>query len=142
MSEDLLCKKPLIFIVDDDEDDLYFIKSALLNAIPDSTVKSFFNGKQLLDHLSKLKSVLPSFILLDLNMPVLNGKETLKRIRQNEWMTGMPVVIFSTSNNDSEKSICYQYGASNYFCKPSSVDAYNDIMHKLKLEYIHPAAVS
>jgi CheY-like chemotaxis protein len=142
MEDDLLNRKPLIFIVDDDEDDLYFIKSAISNTIPESIIKSFLNGKQLLDHLNKLKNVLPSFILLDLNMPVLNGKETLRQIRQNNMMSDMPVVIFSTSNNAKEKSLCFEYGASNYFCKPACIDDYNDIVLKLKLEYIERTAVS
>ena len=134
--------RTLIYIVDDDEDDLFFIKSAIANNIPNSVIKCFINGKQLIDHFGKLKSAMPAFVLLDLNMPVLNGKETLKQIRQNELITNLPVVIFSTSNCPVEKSLCFEYGANNYYCKPSCVDAYNEIAQKLKVEYVERAVVN
>lgn len=141
MKKDVTDKKPLIFIVDDDEDDRYFIKSAILNNISHSDIELFKNGKELIDHLQKTKNTLPSFILLDLNMPVLNGKETLKLIRKNETMVNLPVIIFSTSNRTCEKSLCFEYGATDYFCKPACVEDYNNIARKLNLEYIKKDSV-
>jgi CheY-like chemotaxis protein len=134
-----LYKQPLIFIVDDDEDDLYFIKSALDNNIPGCTVKCFIHGKQLMDEI-KSGSEVPSFILMDLNMPILNGKETLKLIRQHPAVNSIPVIIFSTSNNPNEKELCFKFGANDYFSKPSSLSIYDEIVQKLKGEYIDGVA--
>jgi CheY-like chemotaxis protein len=136
-----LDKQPLIFVVDDDEDDLFFIKSALLENIPNCTVKCFIHGKQLMDEISSMKQ-LPSFILLDLNMPILNGKETLKQIRQHPAANSLPVIIISTSNNPNEKELCYKFGANGYFSKPSSLSIYDEIVQKLKMEYINGVAAA
>ncbi|MBA3664313.1 MAG: response regulator [Bacteroidetes bacterium] len=133
--------RPLIFIVDDDEDDLYFIKTALLNTIPNSLVKCFIHGKQLIDALDEWTDDLPSFILMDLNMPFLDGKETLQQLNSRGVVSKIPVIIFSTSNNPREKSQCLQYGATAYHSKPSLVNVYDDIMQGLKKEFIDRVAV-
>jgi CheY-like chemotaxis protein len=135
-------KQPLIFLVDDDEDDLFFINSAIVNNIPNCKVKCYGHGKQLLEALRKMKGRLPSFILMDLNMPVLNGRETIKLLRQDKVMHSVPVVILSTSNNPNEIALCYKSGANNYFCKPSSLNLYDKIILDLKQEYIDKVAVS
>lgn len=134
--------QPVIFVVDDDEDDLFFIKSAILNNISGSIVRCFINGKQLIDSLGEWKDNLPAFILLDLNMPILNGKDTLKYLRKIAEFSNLPVIIFSTSNNPAEKALCNQFGANDYLCKPTSMSVYDDIMLKLKKEYVQKIAVS
>ncbi|MGZ3899898.1 MAG: response regulator [Bacteroidia bacterium] len=135
-------KQPLIFIVDDDEDDLFFIKSAISNTIPNSTIKCFIHGKHLIDGLSDAETDLPSFILMDLNMPIYNGKETLQYLKKNDILNKIPVVIFTTSNNPNEKALCLKYGASNYLSKPSVANVYEDIMQTLKRDYIDCIPVS
>lgn len=135
-------KQPSIFVVDDDEDDLFFIKSAIVNNIPNSKVKCFIHGKQLMDDLLKGSNKLPNFILLDLNMPVLNGRETLRMIRENENVSAVPVVIFSTSSNPNEKSFCLKSGANDYYCKPSSLNIYDEIIRKLRSDYIDSSLIN
>jgi len=129
-------KQPSIFVVDDDEDDLFFIKSSIVSNIPNSQVKCFIHGRQLMDDLLSDNRTLPTFILLDLNMPVLNGRETLKMIRETESISSVPVVIFSTSNNPNEKTFCLKSGANDYYCKPSSLSIYDEIICKLRADYI------
>ncbi|MCE3226142.1 MAG: response regulator receiver protein [Bacteroidetes bacterium] len=136
-----LDRQALIFVVDDDEDDLYFIKSALLENIPNCIVKCFIHGKQLMDEISSVRT-LPTLILLDLNMPILNGKETLKLLRQHPATNSLPVVIISTSNNPNEKELCFKFGANNYFSKPSSLAIYDEIVQKLRVEYIDGVAAA
>lgn len=135
MTEDLQ-NKPLIFVVDDDEDDLHFIKASIVNNIPGSEVKCFIHGRQLMDHLKSPSHPQPAFILLDLNMPVLNGRETLKQLKETQMFTHVPVVIFSTSNNPNERTFCLNNGASDYFCKPASLTIYDEIIRQLKSDYI------
>lgn len=128
-------------MVDDDEDDLYFIKAAILSNIPNCIVKCFIHGKQLLDSLTEFDKELPNFILMDLNMPVLNGKETLKLLRKNSIINHIPVIIFSTSTCASEKANCLQFGADNYLSKPASSNVYDEIMQRLKRDYIDQVTV-
>jgi len=134
-------KQPLIFVVDDDEDDILFIRNAIEQTLPMSCIKSFIHGRQLIDQLSDI-ALLPNFILLDLNMPVLSGLDTLKMIRENPVFLNVPVIILSTSNNPYEKALCLKYGANNYYCKPACLSDYDHIAQKLKHEYIDKAALS
>jgi CheY-like chemotaxis protein len=94
-----------------------------------------------MDDLLAEEHMLPSFILLDLNMPVLNGRETLRMIRETKSISSVPVVIFSTSSNPNEKSFCLKSGANDYYCKPSSLTIYDEIICKLRTDYIDRAAV-
>lgn len=127
--------------MDDDEDDLYFLKNAILNNIPNSIVKSFNHGRQLMEALDKMAMEIPTLILMDLNMPVLNGKETLKMIRKKFETSTLPVVIFSTSSNPAEKKSCMQFGANNYICKPTDMHVYDQMMQQLKHDYIDRLSV-
>jgi CheY-like chemotaxis protein len=64
------------------------------------------------------RSPRPSVILLDLNLPKTDGREVLRRIKQDENLKTIPVVIFTTSNNPKDIEVCYQYGANSYIVKP------------------------
>ncbi|MCW3076524.1 MAG: response regulator [Bacteroidetes bacterium] len=105
-------------------------------------VKCFIHGRQLLDSLTEYHKDLPNFILMDLNMPILNGKETLKLLRKNTITSQIPVIIFSTSTNAGEKAHCMQFGADNYLSKPSASNVYDEIMQRLKRDYIDRIAIS
>lgn len=135
MSEGLLYRQPVIFIADDDPDDVYFVRSAIAELDGQIELRHFLNGRLLMQELNKCEN-LPNLILMDLNMPVMDGKETLKMIRQSPIYNDLPVVILSTSNLVSEKSICYKFGATNYFTKPYQYARYLEIMTKLKHDWI------
>jgi CheY-like chemotaxis protein len=120
-----------ILIVDDDEEDCLLVGQALEESLP--SVGSCFvgDGEELLDYLqhcetgSKDPAVkrCPNLILLDLNMPKMDGREALKRIKSDESAKSLPVVILSTSANVEDVSLCYRLGANSYLTKPFSYDA-------------------
>lgn len=60
----------------------------------------------------------PSVILLDLNLPGLDGRELLKKIKQDESFRKIPIVVFTTSSNPEDVDLCYQRGANGYLIKP------------------------
>jgi CheY-like chemotaxis protein len=64
------------------------------------------------------RSPRPSVILLDLNLPKTDGREVLRRIKRDENLKTIPVVVFTTSNNPKDIEVCYQYGANSYIVKP------------------------
>jgi CheY-like chemotaxis protein len=136
----LLYKKHTIFIADDDNDDVYFVKSAIEELDLEIQLRHFENGKQLLQGLNNAEGQLPNFVLMDLNMPVMDGKETLRAIRQSARYNDLPVIIFSTSSDASEKNLCYAYGATNYITKPYHYKLYVDILRKLEQEWIDEVA--
>jgi CheY-like chemotaxis protein len=65
-------------------------------------------------------------ILLDLNMPRVNGIEILKKLKNSETKRAIPVVVFTTSSNKTDIFACYDNGANAYVFKPIDYDAFND----------------
>lgn len=63
-------------------------------------------------------SIKPRVILLDLNMPKVNGIEVLRELKANEQTKGIPVVVLTSSKEDPDVSICYQLGVNSYIVKP------------------------
>lgn len=113
---------PKILLADDDAEDRFIIKDAmeLLNA---GDIIMFANdGEQLLDLLKKnfTGSTSPCLIVLDLNMPKMNGTQTLTRLKNDENFKHIPVIIYSTSVNPMEKEKCLLLGARSFVTKPIS----------------------
>ncbi len=109
-----------IFWADDDLDDLSMFKEVAVKVEPNHKIIEFFNGKELLDHLENLATKeLPCLIVLDMNMPVLSGKQTLQQLKNNSRFCNIPVVLFTTSNSKLDADFCTFLGAS-MITKPNS----------------------
>ena len=114
--------EPHILVVDDDQEDHDILLEYFRNCGKDEHVKFFRNGLEALNYLLDIPSnpMLPKLIVLDLNMPIMNGKQTLLQIKQNKRLKDIPVIIFSTSENEGEKRKCMSFGAVDYIVKPST----------------------
>ena len=113
-------KKHFIVIADDDVDDREAIKEAL---IANNCQKEFVmieNGEQLLEYLYTVSEEYPELILLDLNMPIKDGKEALREIKKNKLLSHIPIVVFTTSSSDKDRKDVYELGANCYITKPNS----------------------
>lgn len=120
-----------IIVADDDEDDRYFIKTAFESFT--SQVKLHFaeNGVALLQWLEQLHSSnepFPSLILLDLNMPVMDGKNALGIIKKHPAFKSIPVIIFSTTANKADIANSYDAGANTFITKPSTYQSLEEMM--------------
>src|SRR6187399_1378011 len=115
-----------IFIADDDEDDRYLFSNALREI--DDSIKCEFaiDGKNALTILKNV-SQLPDVLFLDLNMPILNGLECLRKLKNDIRLNQLPVVIFTTSQNPEDIEITYRLGANVFFSKPSD---YSELKEK------------
>ena len=82
------------------------------------------NGQDALFFLEQIDDdeLLPRLIVLDLNMPILNGTQTLLRLKQIPRLRTIPVIIFSTSENETEKRKCLSLGAVDYMVKPLTLE--------------------
>ena len=109
----------LVFLADDDPDDRRLIAEAFKEKEKGLEWHFMENGEQLLNNL-KGKGHYPTLILLDLNMPVLNGLEALLEIRKDKKLNTVPVIILSTSGLHKDKRISYEYGANCFVQKPDS----------------------
>jgi CheY-like chemotaxis protein len=113
---------PRILLVDDDSDDRTIITDALNHLKAENVISCAENGEAALKLLGELyeKKALPSLIVLDLNMPKMNGRETLKNLKSDKRFMEIAVIIYSTSINPLEEKICMNLGAQQYITKPIS----------------------
>lgn len=112
-----MLKSTDILIVDDDVEELILIEEALLST--GQTVQYKEDGMEAITYLTACAK-LPCLIVLDLNMPKLNGTETLVQLKASDKLKSIPVVIYSTSVNPIEKEKCMALGAHSYITKPMS----------------------
>ncbi|WP_121357696.1 response regulator [Flavisolibacter nicotianae] len=112
-----ICKK--VMLVDDDRDDLELVLDALSTIGIDHTIVLADNGKDGLKKLQNMQNTgeLPCLIVLDVNMPKMDGKQTIVALKADPNLAKIPVVIFSTSSSKLDKMFFEQYGAP-YFVKP------------------------
>ena len=108
-----------ILYVDDDHDDLLLVSEAFEKHTDDLRVIHAYNGLEALRILGKMKldNSLPCLIILDINMPVMDGKETLKAIKDAEHFKEIPAVLFSTSTSGPDKKFAEDLGA-DFITKP------------------------
>lgn len=109
--------KPLksILLVEDDEVDAYISDSILKRHFNDFEVVRVKNGEEALKY---LETNHPDLIILDLNMPVMNGRQFLEKSLQIRHARDIKVAVLTSSNNSSDKSECTRFGVENYFEKP------------------------
>lgn len=124
-------------VAEDDLDDQLILEECLADCGYDGRIHFVKNGKKVIDYLDGLAqdTQLPKLIVLDLNMPILNGTQTLFELKQNNRYTKIPVVIYSTSDNEHEKRKCMNFGAVDYLVKPISI-AESDAMTKRLMEFL------
>lgn len=112
-----------ILIAEDDADDRFLLKTAFEENGFSDTLHFVENGVEVLDFLNKnIAEKPPRFILLDLNMPKKDGREVLKELKNNTLYKKIPVIVFSTTNNEQEMRRCYELGANSYITKPNSFE--------------------
>jgi CheY-like chemotaxis protein len=128
-----------ILICDDDADDRLLTKQALEDAHVSNAVNFVEDGEQLLDYLYQRGEYAgesglaprPGLILLDLNMPNMDGREALKVIKGDETLRDIPVVVLSTSGLDEDIVRSYQLGVNSFITKPVTFSGFVEAMNVL-----------
>lgn len=110
-----------IFYTDDDQDDLDFFKEIISLINTNFSVITYTNGQQLIDALNNPPPC-PHLVFLDINMPGMNGLEALKHVRQLNKYEKLPVIIFSTSNDEDTIAKSQELGANYYLPKTGAYD--------------------
>jgi CheY-like chemotaxis protein len=119
--------KFMLYITDDDSQDREFLTDALSRRKRQVAFREFENGQELIENLITSSHRLPDLILLDLNMPVKNGYDTLEEIRQLDESKNIPVIIFTASSRVEDKERCYKLGCNNFIVKPFSFTEYEKV---------------
>jgi CheY-like chemotaxis protein len=109
-----------LLCIDDDLDDIEIFREAVKEIDSTYTCIIATSGREGLDLLKKIN---PDFIFLDINMPLMNGKDTLRYIRAQAHLNAVPVCMFSTYIDDSDQAMYIRLGATRCLIKPRSFSA-------------------
>ncbi len=129
--------RPLtILLADDDEEDRDLARDALQNSRLANEMKFAVDGQDLLDYLRHegrwagpdVDAPRPGIILLDLNMPRKDGREALAEIKADESLRRIPVVVLTTSKDESDVLSSYDLGVSSFITKPVTFGGLVDVM--------------
>jgi CheY-like chemotaxis protein len=127
-----------ILMADDDPDDRLFAREALEESRLANDLHFVEDGEELLDYLlhrgkytDAEHAPRPGLILLDLNMPRMDGREALHRIKENEHLRAIPIVILTTSRAEEDIFRSYNLGANSFISKPVTFDGLVDVMKVL-----------
>lgn len=127
---------PVIFLAEDDIDDQDLLEEALHSINPAIKLVSFSSGIKFLDHLESTETeALPGLIVLDYNIPELNGADILEHLNRNERYTPIAKVIWSTSDSKFYQKICMELGASAYLIKPSNISGIREVAEQMLAFY-------
>jgi CheY-like chemotaxis protein len=126
-----------IYLAEDDLDDQELLAEAFSEIDPSIRLYSFSSGKQILEELSALHGrQFPDLIILDYNIPEINGAEILSLLARDEKFDKVVKLVWSTSDNEYYESACMALGAKAYLVKPSNISALVETARKM-LTYIN-----
>lgn len=130
-------KKKTILLIEDSQDDIAFTQRAIDTNGHDVNLVKATNGQDALDLLFQdgkyREKRVPhiDLILLDINIPVINGLEVLKQIRNNDMFDMIPIVVFSSSQNQNDLYRAGELGANSYVVKPLSYKGYKKAIQQI-----------
>ncbi len=129
----------VIIITEDDDGHALLINKNLKRSGIGNEIIHFKNGKEVLDFLFQRgdgqhrKKGVPYLMLLDINMPEIDGIEVLKQIKQDDELKKIPTIMVTTTDNPIEVEKCYELGCNVYITKPVDYDKFIDAIKRLGL---------
>lgn len=124
-----------ILLVDDNKMDVALTLDAFKEARLTNNLKVAYNGQDALNYVFGVDKYsdrstypLPDVILLDLKMPGLSGLEVLKKLKTSEKYKRIPVIILTSSKDEGDRAMGYDYGANSYLVKPISFSGFLDVV--------------
>ncbi|TCZ73678.1 response regulator [Flaviaesturariibacter aridisoli] len=127
----MVAQTKLVLYADDDTDDRTWVSEALRTVGVEMELHFVENGRQVLEFLRGGPERMPSLIVLDLNMPEMDGRQTLQQLKQDPQFRNIPVAIVTTSNNKLDRDVCQRLGAALYLTKPDSHGEWQSVIRQL-----------
>ncbi|MBF0224061.1 MAG: response regulator [Desulfobacterales bacterium] len=141
--DSLIETEKIILLVEDNPDDVFLTKRALKKSKIHNKIVVVNDGEEALEYLfgtgryqNRNKNESPQVVLLDLKLPKIDGLEVLKRMRQDERTRMLPVVILTTSKEQSDMLKGYELGANSYIRKPVNFNQFVDAVGQLALYWM------
>jgi CheY-like chemotaxis protein len=137
----------LILFIEDSDDDFFAAERAFKKAGLKNIIRRLTNGDQAIDYLTHRgkfeepnDAPLPGLILLDLNLPGLDGRDVLRFVKADARLRKIPVIVLTTSNAQKDIQQCYDDGANTYVQKPVELQGFIQAITQLK-EYWFEIAI-
>lgn len=129
----------ILMMADDDPDDREFVRDAFRKSGYEGEFRYVEDGAALVDYLGRAKTErrnpgfrIPDLILLDLNMPRIDGHEALRRIKSDEVLRRIPIVVLSTSGSEADIIRSYDEGVNSFITKPDGFDELVEMASRLR----------
>jgi len=133
-----------IHMCDDDPDDQLLVSDALEEVRLGNPIDFTNNGKELFEYLNRegkyshlVDQPLPGLILLDLNMPIMDGREVLAKIKQHEKFRSIPIIVLTTSKAETDIARTYDMGVNSFIMKPVSFESLVDMIKSVTDYWFH-----
>lgn len=123
-----------ILHVEDNPGDVYVIRRVLKNYDTPNELHNIADGESAIEFLQKSQtdeSACPDLVLLDINLPSINGDEVLKWIRNEEFLKDLPVIVLSSSSSKRDIEKMTLFGANAYVTKPDDLDGYSGLVKEI-----------
>lgn len=125
-----------ILLVEDNEGDVFLMLEAFEEGSAPTKISVARNGQEALDFLFKRgafsKAERPDLILLDINIPIFNGHEVLKQIKEDSSLKSIPVIVLTTSSNQRDIDLAYENHCNSYVKKPLNIDDFLDAVKRIQ----------
>lgn len=129
--------KPMLLIAEDDPDDQLLFQDAIeVACAPTPETHFVLNGVELLKFLKTHNGSRTGLVVLDLNMPVKDGRTVLREIKADPILSNIPVAVLTTSHNQADLQYCREHGAIAYYYKPSTMAELKRIFRDLCADYL------
>ena len=131
-AEEMKNNKPIL-LVEDDQIDIMTVSRALKEINVTNQLEVTHNGEEALAYLNEQGNVKPCIILLDLNMPKMNGIEFLKQIKADNLLMKIPVVVLTTSQDEQDRIDTFNSGIAGYMIKPVDYVQFVETMKTIEM---------
>ena len=134
-----------VMIVEDHDATAYLIKRAFAQrgARVDWDLSFATDGEEALDYLFRRgvhkNATRPAIVLLDWNLPKVSGREVLEALKANDDLRTVPVLVFSSSQEDEVVEAAYRGRANGYICKPSDLESFYTVIESIETFWVHTA---
>ena len=121
-----------LLLIEDNEGDILLTQEALSEVALRNSLTVMRDGEQALDYLKNSKNHLPDLILLDINLPRMDGKEFLNRIKTDPALLHIPVVVLTTSSSGRDIKDAYSLYVNCYITKPVDFDSFVQVIRAIE----------
>ncbi|MBW4691247.1 MAG: response regulator [Lyngbya sp. HA4199-MV5] len=138
----------VILVVEDSDHDFVALTRSLKQCAFTQPLYRVSNGEEALDYLHRrgdygdpIAAPRPTLILVDLNLPGMDGREVIRQVKQDDALKHIPVIALTSSANAKDIELCYRYGANSYMLKPIGVELFQANVRTLLQYWFHSSVL-